>query len=165
MGQFAIRLLTLVLYVTTLVVIPMVMPAVAEISSKPAKKHKRKIQRSLGFSDSWSGGRAPPVIRPPSRAGQVCPGLGRGYECGTWPPPMDEDTDGGRTGLTGCAGADAIGTRRRRRTINAKDIEPIFSQQSPACYDFVKFRNFDGLWDLVPDECFPAARHRCFFRD
>ena len=94
MSKFAIRLLTLAMCATALAVVPMVTPAKAETSSsKQIKKHKKSVQRSPGFSNPWSAGQAPSVIRPPIRAGQACPGLGRGYECRTWPPPMDEDPD------------------------------------------------------------------------
>lgn len=94
MSKFAIRLLTLAVCATALVVVPTVTPAKAETSSsKHIKKHKRKIQRSSGFGDPWSAGQAWPVARPPSRAGWACPGSGRSFECRTWPPPMDEDPD------------------------------------------------------------------------
>lgn len=62
-------------------------------NSQPVKMHNRMIQRSPGLSNPRSAGQASPIIRPLGRSGQVCPGLGRGYECGTWPPPMDEDPD------------------------------------------------------------------------
>ncbi len=94
MSKFAIRLLTLAIYATPLVVVPMVTPAkAATSSSKHIKKHKKKIQKSHGFGEPWSAGQAWPVTRPPSRAGGVCPGIARSFECGTWPPPFDEDPD------------------------------------------------------------------------
>ncbi len=80
MSKFAIRLLTLAVCATALVVVPTVTPAKAETSSsKHIKKHKRKIQRSSGFGDPWSAGQAWPVARPPSRAGWACPGSGRSF--------------------------------------------------------------------------------------
>ena len=92
MSKFAIRLLTLAMYATAPVVVPMVTPAKAETSSsKPMKKHKK--QRSPGFRDPWSGGQAWPVARPSSQRGDVCPGNARSFECGTWPPPMYDDPD------------------------------------------------------------------------
>ena len=94
MSKFAIRLLTLAICATALAVVPMVTPAkAATSSSKHATKHKKKIQRSPGFSDPWSAGQAWPVTRPSSRAGAVCPGLARSFECGRWPPPMEDDPD------------------------------------------------------------------------
>jgi len=92
MSKFAIRLLTLAMYATALVVVPMVTPAKAEASSsRHLKKHKK--QKSLGFSDPWSTGQASPVTRPSSQADAVCPGIARSFECRTWPPPMYDDPD------------------------------------------------------------------------
>ena len=90
MSKFAIRLLTLGIYATALVVVPMVTPAKAATSSQHIKQHK---QKGPGFSDPWSGGRAWPATRPSSQAGGACPGMARGIDCSTWPPPMDEDPD------------------------------------------------------------------------
>jgi hypothetical protein len=92
MSKIAIQLLTLVTYATALLVVPMVTPAKAETSSsKHVKKHKK--QRSTGFRDPWSAGQAWPATRPASQSGWVCPGNARSFECGTWPPPMDDDPD------------------------------------------------------------------------
>jgi hypothetical protein len=94
MSRFAIRLMTLAIYATALAVVPMVAPAkAATINSKHLTKHKRKIEKSAGFSDPWSAGRAWPVTRPSSQAGGVCPGIARSFECGTWPPPVYDDPD------------------------------------------------------------------------
>jgi hypothetical protein len=92
MSKFAIRLMTLVICATALAVVPMVTPAkAATINGKHIKKHK--IQKSRGFSNPWSAGRAWPVPRPPSPAGGVCPGNGRSFDCRVWPPPFDDDPD------------------------------------------------------------------------
>jgi hypothetical protein len=92
MSQFAIRLSTLVICATALVVVPIDAPVKAETSSsRHIKKHKK--QRSPGFNNPWSAGQAWPVTRPSSQAGAVCPGIARGFECRTWPPPMEDDPD------------------------------------------------------------------------
>ena len=91
MSKFAIRLLTLAVYTTGLVVVPMVTPAKAATSSSRHMKHKKKIRS--GFSDSWSAGQARPVTRPYYGTGEVCPGMGRSFDCKIWPPPFDEDPD------------------------------------------------------------------------
>jgi hypothetical protein len=95
MSKFAIRLLTLAIYATALVVVPMATPAKAETSSSSSrhiKKHKK--QKSPGFSDPWFAGQAWPVTRSSSQAGEVCPGIARSFECaGAWPPPMYDDPD------------------------------------------------------------------------
>ena len=92
MSKYAIRLLTLAICATALVAVSTVTPAKAETgSSRHMKKHKN--QKSPGFGDGWSAGRAWPVARPSSQAGGVCPGIARSFECGTWPPPMYDDPD------------------------------------------------------------------------
>ena len=97
MSKFAIRLLTLAMCATALAVVPMVTPAKAETSSsKQIKKHKKSVQRSPGFGNPWSGGQARPVARPPG-----CPGLARSFECGTWPPPFEDDPDRKVSGTDG----------------------------------------------------------------
>jgi hypothetical protein len=94
MSKFAIGLLTLAMYATALVMVPMVAPAkAATYSSKQIKKHKGKIQYRPGFRDSWAAGRAWLVTRPSSQAGGACPGLARSFDCATWPPPMYDDPD------------------------------------------------------------------------
>ncbi len=93
MNKFAIGLLTLAMYTTALAVVPMVTPAKAATSSGKHMKHKRKIHKHTGFGGSWSAGQPWPVTRPSSHAGGVCPGIARSFECGTWPPPFDEDPD------------------------------------------------------------------------
>ena len=94
MGKFAIRLLSLAMYATSLPVIPMITPAKAETSSiKHAKKqHRKNIQWSPGSSDPRSAN-AWIVTAPFSQAGPICPGLARGIDCRTFPPPIDEDPD------------------------------------------------------------------------
>ena len=97
MSKFAIRLLTLAIYTTALVVVPMATPAKAKMSSsRHIKKHK--AQKSPGFSNPWSAGQAWPVTGPSSQAGEVCPGIARSFECKTWPPPFDDDPDRKRSG-------------------------------------------------------------------
>jgi hypothetical protein len=99
MSKLAIRLLTLAMFATALVVVPMVTPAKAETgSTKHIKKHKKK---SPGFSDLWSAGQAWPVTKPPSPAGDVCPGIARSFECKIWPPPMYDDPDRKHSGTDG----------------------------------------------------------------
>ena len=93
MSKFAIRLLSLAVYATSLPVVPMITPAQAETSSTKhtKKQHRKNIQRSPGFSDPRSA--AWTVYGPSSQAGPVCPGLSRGIDCRIFPPPIDEDPD------------------------------------------------------------------------
>ncbi len=90
MNKFAIRLLTLAMCTAALAVVPAVTPANAATQGSKHIKQKR-IHRH--FAGSWSAGQPWPVARPYYRAGGVCPGLGRSFHCGTWPPPIDEDPD------------------------------------------------------------------------
>jgi hypothetical protein len=87
MSKFATRLLMLAMYATTLVAVPLVIPAEAATNSTKHIKHKKTIH------NSWSAGQAWPVTRPYSPPGEVCPGLARSFECRTWPPPFDQDPD------------------------------------------------------------------------
>jgi hypothetical protein len=102
MSKFAIPLLTLAMYATALVVVPMVTPAKAATnSSKQIKKHKTKIQRGPGFSNPWYAGQAWPVAKPYSGAGGACPGNGRSFDCRVWPPPFEDDPDRRVSGTDG----------------------------------------------------------------
>ena len=92
MTKLAIRLLTLAISATALVLVPTVAPAKAETSSsRHIKKHKRQI--SHGMSVSRPAGQAWPVSRPSSQPAAVCPGNGRSFDCRVWPPPFDDDPD------------------------------------------------------------------------
>jgi hypothetical protein len=95
MSKFAIKLLTLAMCTAALLAVPMVAPANAATHSGKHMKHK-KIHRHFGAS--WSAGQPWPVARPYYRAGRVCPGMGRSFDCATWPPPYDEDPDRKVTG-------------------------------------------------------------------
>ena len=94
MDKFAIRVLTLAICATALAVFPAITSAeAATINGKHFKKHRNKIQNGPGFGEHWSAGRARPVARSSRQAGPVCPGIARGFECATWPPPMEDDPD------------------------------------------------------------------------
>ena len=83
MSKLAI-LTTLAMCAAALAVVPMVTPAKAATShGKHIKKHERAFAWSPGFGDRWSTG----------QAGRVCPGNARSFDCATWPPPFDEDSD------------------------------------------------------------------------
>lgn len=57
MSKSATRLLTLAIFATGLVAVPMITPAKAATISSEEEKAKKKIQTSPGFSDPRSGGR------------------------------------------------------------------------------------------------------------
>lgn len=78
MSRFAIRLLTLAMYATALVAVPMVTPVwAAADSSKHMNKHKKKTHRSPGIANarSPSANPFPPMDQDPDRKA----GGGGGY--------------------------------------------------------------------------------------
>lgn len=76
MSRFAIRLLTLAMYATALVAVPMVTPANAATNgSKEIKKHKKMTQRSPAIHDRRSDNPFPPMDEDPDRKA----GGGGGY--------------------------------------------------------------------------------------
>jgi len=94
MGEFAIRVLALAIGAAALVLVPTVTPATAAtIHGKHFKKHKNRVHYGPGFRGPWSAGRARLVATPSIQAGTVCPGIARSFECGTWPPPIEDDPD------------------------------------------------------------------------
>jgi hypothetical protein len=87
MSKLAIRLLTLAISATALVLVPTVAPAKAETSSgRHVKKHKK--QKSHGFIAPRPARQAWPASRSSSQPDAAC---SRGFECAKWPPPMYED--------------------------------------------------------------------------
>ena len=87
MSKFAIRLFTLAISATALVLVPAVALAKAETSSsRHIKKHKK--QESHGFSADRSAGQPWPAS---GSSGQPDAACSRGFECAKWPPPMYED--------------------------------------------------------------------------
>jgi hypothetical protein len=100
-SKFAIAVLTLAICATPLAVVPVTAAKAGTSSGKHIKKHHGNMQRSPGFGDPWSAGRAPPSTRPSGQSGDACPGNARGIDCRTWPPPIDEDPDRKATGTDG----------------------------------------------------------------
>ena len=92
MSKFAIRLLTLTMYATSLPVIAMITPTKAATSSGHIPKHKKQWRPRI----SEAVGQAQAFV--PSQAGPVCPGIARSIDCRIWPPPIDEDPDRKRGG-------------------------------------------------------------------
>ena len=68
----------------------------AEASSRHIKKHHQQMshhyRNSYGFNDVGATGAIAPVAAPSFRR-TVCPGMGRSFDRGAWPPPFDEDPD------------------------------------------------------------------------
>jgi hypothetical protein len=89
MSQFVIRLSMLTMCATVLIAVPAVTPAEAGGKHMHAKKHARYWRPHDG--GTWPVGPAQPVRR--SYSGDVCPGIGRSFDCKIWPPPYEDDPD------------------------------------------------------------------------
>ena len=96
MSKLAIRLSMLTIGATVVVAIPTVTPAEAATNNGHIKKHKK--HRSV--AGPLFVGEAQPVIRPSYYPNdpyypndQICPGIGKSFECKIWPPPIDVDPD------------------------------------------------------------------------
>jgi hypothetical protein len=90
MGQFAIRLSILATCATAVVAIPTVTPAQASGKHMHTRKHHQHWQHHYG-AQAWPMGPPQPVAR--SYSGEVCPGIGRSFDCKIWPPPFADDPD------------------------------------------------------------------------
>jgi hypothetical protein len=92
MRKFALS--ALVVGATSLVAIPAIAPAqAASRHVHHMKTHPRHGRHHYG--QAWYGYPAQPSYRPPSysQSGDVCPGIGRSFECKVWPPPFEDDPD------------------------------------------------------------------------
>jgi hypothetical protein len=95
MGKLAIRLSILTIGATVLVALPAVAPTKAEARSRHGHVHNhvQKHKRYRGYAGPSFVGEARPVIRPSYQSGEICPGIGRSFECKIWPPPYADDPD------------------------------------------------------------------------
>jgi hypothetical protein len=92
MSKLAIRLSILAIGATALVAVPVVTPAKAEARSRHAHVQKHKKHRSV--AGPLFVGEAQPAVRPSYYPNdQICPGIGKSFECKIWPPPIDVDPD------------------------------------------------------------------------
>ena len=88
MSQFVIRLSALTICATALMAIPTVTPAEAGGKHMHASKHARHWRQRDGVA--WPAAPAPATR---SYSGDVCPGIGRSFDCKIWPPPYADDPD------------------------------------------------------------------------
>jgi hypothetical protein len=84
----------LVIGVTALVMVPEVASARARGTAGHAH-HMTKHQRHWGhhYSRPWFGYPARPMAGSYGGSGDVCPGIGRSFDCKIWPPPFEDDPD------------------------------------------------------------------------
>ena len=89
MRKSPIQTLTVVISVTALAGTTTISPAFSGTSPKTShSKHLRRHQVVHRHHGSpWFA--APPQNSP----GDVCPNIGRSFDCKIWPPPMDQDPD------------------------------------------------------------------------
>jgi len=92
MSHSAIRLLTLASCVAALALTPTASFAKAKAGTARVKSH-RMVHRHAGFRGTGFG--EPTYYAPPVRSSRPpCPGgIARSFECGVWPPPIDDDPD------------------------------------------------------------------------
>ena len=90
MNKLVIRLSMLTIGATVLVAVPTVAPAKAEARSRHVHAHKHK--RYTSYAGPLFVGEAPRVVAP-DYGGQVCPAMGRSFDCKIWPPPYADDPD------------------------------------------------------------------------
>ena|SRR5579863_7338249 len=95
MRPYAIRLLTLAICATAVIVIPVVTADQADAGSRHVRKHHQRTH--LGWNDSlrrsWAAGEVRPVALSWSQGSDICAGAARSFHCKMWPPPIDDDPD------------------------------------------------------------------------
>lgn len=92
MGKFALSVLAI--GATALAAIPAIAPAQAKTAGQHAhNKHPNKHASHWRphYGRAWYGYPPAPMIG--SYSGDVCPGIGRSFECKIWPPPFEDDPD------------------------------------------------------------------------
>lgn len=63
----------------------------ADASRRHIHRHHQPVSHRY-LPNNWAADDVRPVAVP-SRAGSVCAGAGRSFDCKIWPPPIDEDPD------------------------------------------------------------------------
>jgi hypothetical protein len=87
MSKFAIQFSALAIGATAL----MVAPVEAKTASRQMHVAKHRWYRHHAVA-AWPVGPAQPVVRSYDN-GEICPGIGRSFDCKIWPPPFDVDPD------------------------------------------------------------------------
>ncbi len=67
--------------------------AIAPAQAKASRHvhHQRHWRHHYGHV--WYGYPAAPMVRSYGGSGDVCPGIGRSFDCKIWPPPFEDDPD------------------------------------------------------------------------
>ncbi len=95
----------LVMAVCATAVVSVVTATGADASGHHRKHHQRMYHQHMqvGFNGQagFNGVRTTNTIAPSFSHGNVCPGIGRSFDCKIWPPPMDEDPDRKMSGSDG----------------------------------------------------------------
>ncbi len=94
MRKLAIRFSVLIIGATALVAMLAIAPTQAKTASQ--HMHHKHMNRHAShwrphYGRAWYGYPAAPMVR--SYSGDVCPGIGRSFECKIWPPPFEDDPD------------------------------------------------------------------------
>jgi hypothetical protein len=96
MHKLAIPFSALAVGATALLMVSAMTPAAAKTASQHA--HHRHINKHAShwrphYGRAWYGYPAAPVAGAYRPSGDVCPGIGRSFECKIWPPPFEDDPD------------------------------------------------------------------------
>jgi hypothetical protein len=65
--------------------------AIAPADAKAAKKHQQHWRQHT--SRARYGHLTAPMVRSYDGSGDVCPAMGRSFDCKIWPPPFADDPD------------------------------------------------------------------------
>jgi hypothetical protein len=91
MGKLAIQLSALAIGAAALAAVPVIVPAQAKTAGRHMHVSKHRWHRH-NYIAAWPAGPTQPVVRSYD-SGEICPGIGRSFDCKIWPPPFDVDPD------------------------------------------------------------------------
>jgi len=99
MRKSAIRIFVLVVTTTMLAGAAGITPAESRSQDRHVWKHR--THHGSGFGNGRPVNHAQRMIAPSGPSGDVCPGIGRSFECRIWPPPLRDDPDRKASGTDG----------------------------------------------------------------
>ena len=91
MSRLAIRLSMPAVCASALLVLPFFTPA--EAASRHVHAKKQAMHWRHTAARLWYYGQQRPFVAPYAQSGDVCPGIGRSFDCKIWPPPIEDDPD------------------------------------------------------------------------
>jgi hypothetical protein len=96
MRKLAIPFSVLAVGATALLMVPAIAPAGAKTAGQHV--HHRHMNKHAShwrphYGRAWYGYPAAPMVRSYGGSGDVCPAMGRSFDCKIWPPPFADDPD------------------------------------------------------------------------